>query len=268
MLAYERVGSGEPLVLLHGIGHRRQTWYPVLDELARHREVILVDLPGHGESPRLRTHGRPAAEAMRDELMAFFAEQGLDRPHIAGNSLGGWIGLDIAELGGARSVTGLSPGGFWYSPLDFAYSCGLFGLVMGIATVLSPAARWLTRSKAGRWLLFSWICTRPANLTPEQALGDFRAFMKARPTVLRFITAGKPFGHDVSVRVPVTVAWADWDLVLPRYQARRARRVLTQGEHLRLPRCGHVPMSDDPALITRIVLHGSRPVEAPIAPAA
>ena len=59
MLAHERIGSGEPLVLVHGIGHRRQAWYPVVDRLAEHREVILLDLPGHGESPALVPDGRP-----------------------------------------------------------------------------------------------------------------------------------------------------------------------------------------------------------------
>jgi pimeloyl-ACP methyl ester carboxylesterase len=87
MLAYERVGTGEPLVLLHGLSHRRQGWYPVLDRLAEHREVILVDLPGHGESPDLGP-GAPG-EVMRKELRLLFDELGLDRPHVAGNSLGG-----------------------------------------------------------------------------------------------------------------------------------------------------------------------------------
>ena len=50
MLAFERHGSGDPLVLVHGVTHRRQAWYPVLDQLAEQREVILVDLPGHGHS--------------------------------------------------------------------------------------------------------------------------------------------------------------------------------------------------------------------------
>jgi len=59
MLAFERHGSGDPLVLVHGVTHRRQAWYPVLDELAEQREVILVDLPGHGESPPLVLDGRP-----------------------------------------------------------------------------------------------------------------------------------------------------------------------------------------------------------------
>ncbi|MFD1048194.1 alpha/beta fold hydrolase, partial [Kibdelosporangium lantanae] len=50
---YERRGSGTPLVLLHGIGHRWQAWEPVLDRLALHHDVIAVDLPGFGLSPSL-----------------------------------------------------------------------------------------------------------------------------------------------------------------------------------------------------------------------
>ena len=57
-LAYERHGTGPALVLLHGVGHRRQAWQPVLDLLTPHRTVIMVDLPGHGDSPPLRTEGR------------------------------------------------------------------------------------------------------------------------------------------------------------------------------------------------------------------
>ena len=56
-LAYERHGTGPALVLLHGVGHRRQAWQPVLDLLTPHRTVIMVDLPGHGDSPPLRTAG-------------------------------------------------------------------------------------------------------------------------------------------------------------------------------------------------------------------
>src|SRR5436305_6489635 len=87
MLACERHGSGEPLVLVHGVTHRRQAWYPVLDDLAEHREVILVDLPGHGESPELVTDGRPVDEVLREQFRLFLADQGLHRPHVAGNSL-------------------------------------------------------------------------------------------------------------------------------------------------------------------------------------
>ena len=80
MLACERHGSGEPLVLVHGVTHRRQAWYPVLDLLAAQREVILVDLPGHGDSPPLR-HRRPAGRGRAARgVQPFLDEQGLVRP--------------------------------------------------------------------------------------------------------------------------------------------------------------------------------------------
>src|SRR5215813_3272923 len=87
-LAYERMGSGPPLVLLHGVGHRRQAWGAVLDRLTPHRDVIVADLPGHGESPPLEK-GKPAPEAMLGAVTALLDDLGLERPHMAGNSLGG-----------------------------------------------------------------------------------------------------------------------------------------------------------------------------------
>src|SRR5215475_1151510 len=108
-LAYERHGAGPTMVLLHGVGHRRQAWNPVLDLLTPHRTVITVDLPGHGASPPLRVNGRPAVRAMAEEFAAFLDELGLDRPHLAGNSLGGALALMTGALGRAASVTGLSP---------------------------------------------------------------------------------------------------------------------------------------------------------------
>ena len=77
MLAFERHGSGDPLVLVHGLTHRRQAWYPVLDELAEQREVILVDLPGHGQSPPFVTAGLPVKDALRRDFKAFLASRRL-----------------------------------------------------------------------------------------------------------------------------------------------------------------------------------------------
>jgi pimeloyl-ACP methyl ester carboxylesterase len=81
-LAFERHGAGPPLVLLHGVGHRRQAWGAVLERLAPHRDVILVDLPGHGESPPLRLAGRTVAEALLSEVTGLLDELGLERPHV------------------------------------------------------------------------------------------------------------------------------------------------------------------------------------------
>ena len=92
-LAYDRVGSGPPLVLLHGVGHRRQAWNAVVPRLRDQRELIMVDLPGHGESPPFRPGDREPVRAMAEDVIAFLGELGLDRPHLAGNSLGGALAL-------------------------------------------------------------------------------------------------------------------------------------------------------------------------------
>jgi pimeloyl-ACP methyl ester carboxylesterase len=260
MLAYERVGTGEPLVLLHGLSHRRQGWYPVLDRLAEHREVILVDLPGHGESPDLGP-GAPG-EVMRKELRLLFDELGLDRPHVAGNSLGGRLALELAADGAARSATALSPAGFWRTRAEFVYTRSLFQAVTGLAGRLEGRSARLAATKAGRALMFSWIHARPHTVLPELALGDFQGLLRALPAVERFIEEHAPFEGEISPDVPVTVVWGWYDLVLPLHQASAARRRLPHARHFRLPGCGHVPMVDDPELVARVLLRGSAPVRA------
>src|SRR5258708_10421391 len=104
-LAFERHGSGPPLVLLHGVGHRRQAWCAVLDRLTPHRDVVLVDLPGHGESPPLRLAGRPVVEALLDEVFGLLAKLALERPPIAGDSLGGMLALQAGVTGRAAACS-------------------------------------------------------------------------------------------------------------------------------------------------------------------
>jgi pimeloyl-ACP methyl ester carboxylesterase len=257
MLACERVGSGPPLVLLHGVGHRRQAWYPVVDRLAEQREVILVDLPGHGESDPFEPAGRPVVDALRDELVTFLDQQNLDRPHIAGNSLGGRIALEAGAIGLARSVTALSPAGFWRSAAAFGYTRTLFRTVEALSRRLTPQAPRLAKSKSGRALMFGWITSHPANIDPDRALGDLLAFNRAVPALRRIVHEATPFTGQVQAGVPVTVAWGSRDLVLPPYQARVARSALPQASHVTLLGCGHVPMSDDPSRVAEVLLRGS-----------
>jgi pimeloyl-ACP methyl ester carboxylesterase len=267
MLAFERHGSGEPLVLVHGVTHRRQAWYPVLDELAEQREVILVDLPGHGESPALVTDGRPVEEVLRQEFKQFLADVQLDRPHIAGNSLGGLVALIAGAEGDARSVTALSPAGFWGTRAQFAPTRQLFLRGCSIVDRLGDRAELLARSRAGRKVMYGVLCAHPARVTPDQALGDVRAFAYARPALRMLLDAAHPFDQQIPVDVPVTIAWAARDIVLPPWQAEVAKRLVPHAEHLMLRGVGHVPMTDDPRLVAQILLRGSTPT-ATVAPIA
>jgi pimeloyl-ACP methyl ester carboxylesterase len=256
-LAYERAGSGPPLVLLHGVGHRRQAWNAVQDTLAQSRELILVDLPGHGESPPLRLAGRPAIEALTADVLAFFDEQGLDRPHVAGNSLGGALALILGASGRAATVTGLSPAGFWVRRRQFTYAKAVFKTMLATGRVIRPFATGLSRSRAGRALVYSAIVSRPGRLSPGQAFGDAEAFLRARDTINAVVDRPVSFTMPIAADVPVTIGWGTRDRLLPPSQARVARERVPHARVVPLPGCGHVPMTDDPGLVSRILLEGS-----------
>ena len=256
-LAYDRVGSGPPLVLLHGVGHRRQAWNAVTGLLRNRRELIMIDLPGHGESPPLELNGREPVQAMAEDVIAFFDELGLDRPHVAGNSLGGALALIAGSEGRAATVTGLSPAGFWVNQRQFSYAKAIFKIMEVTGAGIQRSAPGLARYRAGRAFMFASVVSRPSRLSPEQAAGDAQAFMTARDTVNAVLDTPLWFTAAIPDQVPVTIAWGTKDRLLLPSQAAVAQRKLPHARHLRLPGCGHVPMTDDPALVAQVLLDGS-----------
>jgi pimeloyl-ACP methyl ester carboxylesterase len=267
-LAYERLGTGSPLVLFHGIGHRRQAWYPVLTRLGKQREVFLVDLPGHGESPPLDTAGRSVARAIMDEIYRFLDERELDRPHVAGNSLGGRIALEAAVAGRVASATAISPAGFWrnYGELTYARSVDRAMEIAG--RIARPIAPLLAATTVGRALLYADIVSRPSQVSPQQAMGDFAAFLKARKAVTAILAAASSFTGVVPPQIPVTIMWGTRDHLLLPAQAHVAKARIPGARVVLLPGCGHVPMSDDPDLVARVLLDGSRKVSGLLGKAA
>lgn len=257
MLAYETHGSGEPLVLIHGLTHRRQAWYPVLDYLTDHREVILFDLPGHGESPDLVVRDGDVQATLREELVEAMDALGLDRPHIAGNSLGGRIALEAAADGLVRSATTLSPAAFWLGSWDFVYIRTLFTWLTTSANLLSPAVPMLAPHPFARRLMGAVVSAHPERIPPADFLADLSGMRRAIPAMRQIFPAAETFKRPISADIPVTVAWGEHDLILLTYQAGIAERRLPQARHLMLPDCGHVPMSDNPALVAEVLLEGS-----------
>ena len=256
-LAYERAGSGPALVLLHGLGHRRQGWTAVLDKLTPHRDVICVDLPGHGQSPPLQASGQHPVEAITEQVGTLLSELGLARPHLAGNSLGGTIALTLAAQGRAASVTALSPAGFPGHDYEFYHDRILFSFARMAAQGIVPLAPLLSASAAGRALLYGAAITRPDRVTPEQAQGDAAGFASAGDAMRAVFAGPVRFTASVPDQVPVTIAWGTSDRVLPSSNSGVARRQLPNARFVTLPGCGHVPMTDDPDLVAVVLLAGS-----------
>ncbi|WP_030041480.1 alpha/beta fold hydrolase, partial [Streptomyces resistomycificus] len=99
---------------------------------------------------------------------------------------------------------------------------------------------------------------RPSRRAPEAVVAETLALARATgfADTLRAGTAVR-FTDDVP-GVPVTVAWGTRDLLLVRRQGVRAKQIIPKARLVRLPGCGHVPMNDDPALVARVILDGSR----------
>ncbi|MEV0557011.1 MULTISPECIES: alpha/beta fold hydrolase [unclassified Streptomyces] len=257
-LAYARVGSGEPLLLLHGIGHHRQAWDPVVDILAAERDVIAVDLPGFGESPALPDGLAHDLPTMNAALSGLCEALELDRPHVAGNSLGGLLALELGREKLVRSVTALSPAGFW-SPVERRYAFGLLQAMRAAARSMPlPMVERLSRSAAGRTVLTSSIYARPGRRSPEAVVAETLALAGAQGFAETLRAGGSVQFSDDVPGLPVTVAWGTRDRILVRRQGIRAKQIIPRARLVRLPGCGHVPMNDDPALVARVVLDGSR----------
>lgn len=257
-LVHHRAGHGEPLVLVHGVGSRWQVWDAVMGALTARHDVWAVDLPGFGASADDGTV--PTLTGLADRLEAFFAENGLARPHVAGSSMGGGIALELARRGSVRSATAVSPVGFW-TPREREWSIGSLQTMLRLLPALRPVLPVLTATGAGRTLLFEQLLFKPWKLGAADAVASADALLDSSATPLaleHFREHVFSDAHGLRDGPPLTIAWGDHDYLLLTRQRERARRLLPWARHVELPGCGHLPFTDDPALVSTVLLAGAR----------
>jgi pimeloyl-ACP methyl ester carboxylesterase len=251
-LAHDRVGNGPPLLLLHAFGLSRAAWKPVVPLLAAERELLIVDLPGHGESPMPDPGTQPNPAGYAEEIARLLVELELETVAVCGNSIGGWTALELAKLGRASSVVALSPAGLWrresrYRRIRF--------ITDYYAARLAPwGMRAALRTHLGRRLILGEVLDRPTKLSDADAfrfvedfarVADLRAHLRA--------WRGQRFEGGADITVPVTIVWGARDRLMPA--TRRSRDELpAQARWFELPGCGHVMAWDAPRLVASTVL--------------
>jgi pimeloyl-ACP methyl ester carboxylesterase len=259
-LAYTRRGSGPPLVLIHALGSARQAWDPVLDALAERFDVIAVDLPGFGASEPLPAEVEPLPEVLAASVAAFLDGLGVANPHVAGNSLGGWVALELAGLRPVASLTLLGPAGLWRDrpPLYNRVSLRATRWLAEHATGLLSR---LMRYRLARIVVLGQTHGRPSRITPQYARmavramacsPGFRATMKA--------TEGRCYRSATPIAAPVTVGFGTRDFLLLPWQSRHVDQLPPGARVVTLRGCGHVPMADDPAAVAALVSEHLGPV--------
>lgn len=246
-LAFDRSGEGPALVLLHPLGADRRVWDAVVPRLAAQRDVIALDLPGFGESAPLS--GKPTPAALAEAVAAQLNALGVQQPHVAGNSLGGWVALEMALAGQARSVTAIAPAGLWAEPLVPKRS-----IARRAARVALPLVDAILAGAPGRRLLLAGSVAVPERVPPRAAAHLVRAYASAPGFVAvnDAMRAGRFTGLD-QIRVPVTLAWPEHDRLVAR-----PRRLPANTSSVVLRGCGHIPMWDDPEAVAELLLEASR----------
>ncbi|MEO2106306.1 MAG: alpha/beta fold hydrolase [Actinomycetota bacterium] len=241
-------GNGEPLLLIHGLGHCKEAWDPVIGLLGARFDVAAIDLPGFGGAPALE-------ETPDDHSLSAFCEQvmdglGWDRAHVAGNSLGGLIAIRMASRGRALSATALSPGGMirgWEKP----WARGMLRVAKHVPSRLLPLGVF-SDTVLGRKALLGLMFGKPGRMTPSYARSAMAA--PARATAFEeTLDAVDEIDHLPPPSVPVTIAWGSRDMLLFPWQGQRWKAALPDARLVTLRGLGHVPMPDDPGLVTDVI---------------
>jgi pimeloyl-ACP methyl ester carboxylesterase len=273
--ALYRAGEGEPLVLIHGFTATWRCWLPVLAELVPRFEVIAPTLHGHdGGSPLPPSEHPHSIPVAADYLEQHLDQLGVGTAHLAGNSLGGALALELAKRGRARSVVGISPAG-GMRPGDAAAAKKVIKVFTRMQTTTSKSLNFLPKVMARpglRRLALRDVMTRGHQVPAAEAVGLARSSVRTAivEDVYEVLRSGEAYVRDLDqIDVPVLVTWGDKDRILPMESHSPRLREEIKGIEFRVhPGIGHTPMWDDPGLIaTTIGDFAERAATTPAAPA-
>lgn len=254
------------LLCIHGYTASSHNWDPVLAGLQQHHRVHVARLAGHAGGPQLPAGVAPTAAALADQLERDLDDAGVHRAHLVGNSLGGWLALELAARGRALSVTALSPALGWEPRgAHLRNLAWKLSLTRQLVVRGAPVLPLLFRSATGRRIGLKIAVAHGDRMSPEAALAFTDAVSECtvwKPLKHWFLTTEHTMGP---IDCPVRIVWSDDDALIPLepYGARFSTLV-PHAERIVLPDVGHVPMYDDPQLVVRTVLDLTSAVDGSI----
>jgi pimeloyl-ACP methyl ester carboxylesterase len=270
---YVDLGSGErePIVFVHGLGGQWQNWLENLPRAAQERRVIALDLPGFGLSPMPRGeitisgYGR-TVEALCDRL-------GLPRVDIVGNSMGGYIGAEVAIQFPQRvdQLLLVSAAGITSADLAHAPIMTLGRVATAIATHTAAQDRQLAARPKSRHLALQFVARHPSRLKADFVYEGF------------FKGTGKPGFNDAlraslnydfrdrlpDIRQPTLIVWGEKDSIIPVKDAHEFERLIPDSRKVVMKDTGHVAMAERPQTFNDLLMEflaerGSAAAGAPV----
>lgn len=263
LLHYHRVGSGSPLVLIHGIGATWKCWKPVLPLLAEQHDVIAVDLPGFGGSTHLQV-AEPSLSQMARSVLQLMDALEIEHFHVSGNSMGGAVSVELLPSGRVLSYHGISPAGMTYGPKAKLFTKPALRATYAVTRALRPVAGPVTTPKATRAALMALMIGRPGRTTQEAAfdLVEGCAIGTGFSPTLTHAIKNEPLPIP-AWDGPAQMLWGTRDFILPYRSASERFRAAWPGlEIVELPGAGHVPMVEEPERISELITTMTSRVDA------
>lgn len=248
-------------MLIHGFSANWGIWRPLLPALELHHDVLVPNLLGHSGGPEYIAGSPATPDALADVLEREMDSAGFERAHLVGNSLGGWLALELATRGRALSTTALSPGGGYdHGGPETKRLARKFRQNYRMLKLAGPRGAQLMRRRRFRALALRDIAMRPADLPAAlavemtEASADCAIFLALREQL-----SSSGFGELAAIDSPVQIAWGTKDRILPwPGYAGRFRRMVPDAQWVPLDGLGHCPMLDDAQLTTKTILEFAR----------
>jgi pimeloyl-ACP methyl ester carboxylesterase len=243
-LSAEIYGSGEPIVFIHGMGSAATAWKPIIKSLTNHFKSITIDLPGHGNST-FQSNQPMDPQSLAKLVHQNVIDLGVDNYHLVGNSLGGWIALEMAAKysQNVKSVVGLAPAGLWLTPFTSRYPEEVaLRVVAGGVKKLAPS---LLNYSWAKQIGFETVSPKWRELDYEICLDATNAMAKSQGYFPAWdALLGKRFDKKISDDIPVTIIFGDSDRTLPEKTCQEQSLAPTHAKWIVLPNTGHAPMWD------------------------
>lgn len=256
-----RGGSGTPLLCLHGFTDTWRTWELILPALEARHEVLAPTLPGHAGGPAMA--GEATEAALIDTLERMMDDAGFATAHIVGNSLGGYLSLQLAARGRARTVVALAPAGGWARGDDsYRDTLELQAAMYERVQVAAPHAGEIVASRFGRRQATQYMATNfehiPAELVAHMIRGV--AACDCAPVLIENALRGDWDLDAARVTCPVRIVWGTADRLLPwpSSAVRFREEWLPHADWVELDGVAHAPQLDVPLEAAELILGFTR----------
>ena len=252
-LHYTRTGRGKPLLLVHGLGATSGSWDTISPALSQDREVIAVDLPGHGRTPEEADSG--TFDGLARSLDDWLGAKNLTGIDMVGSSLGARLVLEMARRGHAGAVVALDPGGFWQGWERTFFKATITPSV-ALVRALRPALPAITGNVAGRTALMAQLSARPWALDPAFVARELKSLATTRTvnSLVEDLANGAMQEGPAATAAPVVIGWGRKDRLCLPQQADRSIKAFPEATLHWFDHSGHFPMWDQPEETVRVIL--------------